>query len=171
MSQAHCNKNVWVGRPEKTGSRCVCMFPGVPAPFLLKASLPPLSPASRGEGGLEGKGCIFLCCSPFLLFYTLGCNFGPKASSRMPRVQSGCSSALSGGAVYRYLGIPEVLLSLLPHFPLFYHPEKKVRWRTHPCGTGEPVAGGSAGQHWPSGSCLKLSSITLLIRGVESKTT
>lgn len=140
--------------------------PWRPSTFSPK-SLSPTSVSSLQRGGTAGREGVHLpLLLPFLLFYTLGCNFGPKASSKMPRVQSGCSAALSGGAVYRYLGIPEVLLPLLPHFPLFCHPEKKVRWLLR---HGRACRGGSAGQHWPSGSCSKPSSITLLIRGVERK--
>lgn len=77
------------------------MFPGVPAPFLLKASLPPLSPASRGEGQLEGKRCTFLCCSRFSFFTPLGVTLDPRHQARCPESSQGarlhCVVGLSTG--------------------------------------------------------------------------
>lgn len=149
------------------------MFPGVPASFFPKSP----SPTSRGEGGLAGKECTFLYCSHFS-FVTLGCNTGPKASSKIPWVQSGCSSALRGGAVHLCVpGYPlgPLLPPLLPFFsPLLPSWNSGGSWRqpryTHPCGTVKPIVGGFAGQHRPSELCSKLCSITLLIWGtVESK--
>lgn len=58
------------------------MSPGVPAPFLLQASLPLPSPASWGEGELAGKGCTFLYCSHFSFVTPLGVTLDPRHQAR-----------------------------------------------------------------------------------------
>lgn len=68
----------------------MCVYvPWRPSTFSPK-NLSPTSVSSLQRGGRAGrKGVHLPLLLPFLLFYTLGCNTGPKASSKMPRVQSG----------------------------------------------------------------------------------